>query len=60
MQPESRTGQGVRVLCLDRARRHFSYRHCSGTLKTRKRDSENTKNRFFVFYVSNRQFLAVF
>lgn len=33
---------------------------CSGTLKTRKRDSENTKNRFFVFYVSNRQFLAVF
>ncbi|MDI8993181.1 hypothetical protein MJI20_31995, partial [Salmonella enterica subsp. enterica serovar Anatum] len=20
-------GQGVRVLCLDRARRHFSYRH---------------------------------
>lgn len=27
MQPKSRTGQGVRVLCLDRARRHFSYRH---------------------------------
>lgn len=33
---------------------------CSGTLKMRKRDSENTKKRFFVFYVSNRQFLAVF
>lgn len=24
---ESRTGQGVREQCLDRARRHFSYRH---------------------------------
>ncbi|EGK4594176.1 hypothetical protein IO089_002513 [Salmonella enterica] len=27
MQPKSRTGQGVREQCLDRARRHFSYRH---------------------------------
>ncbi|ELP6172124.1 hypothetical protein QTR19_002134 [Salmonella enterica] len=31
MQPKSRTGQGVRVLCLDRARRHFSYRHGMAT-----------------------------
>lgn len=33
---------------------------CSGTLKTRKRDNKNTKKQSFVFYVSNRQYLAVF
>lgn len=45
---------------IGRAARNWECYDCSGTLKTRKRDSENTKNRFFVFYVSNRQFLAVF
>lgn len=49
--PQMTTGEKIRI---------FLFGVCSGTLKTRKRDSENTKKRFFVFYVSNRQFLAVF